>query len=81
MTDKQKYEHNNVQKSSSLTDKLMVGAGAVMLSAPAFANTEIDLTPGLTGVAIVSGLLAVGSIKALPTFVAWGIKKALSLLR
>lgn len=89
MTDKQKHGHENVQaqnnvqaENRSLLNKLAVGAGVALISAPALASeTNIDLTSGLAGVAIVTGLLAVGSIKALPTFVGWGIKKALSLLR
>ena len=50
----------------------------------AFAEGEavsIDLTPGLAGVAIIAGLMSAGGLKALPTYAAWGIKKALSMLR
>lgn len=63
----------------------MLGSGAVLMGlSQAHANsdaTSIDLTTGLAGVAIVGGLMAAGSLKAVPTYVAWGIRKALSMLR
>ncbi|WP_168246688.1 hypothetical protein [Acinetobacter nosocomialis] len=43
-------------------------------------STSIDLTVGLAGVAVIGGLMASGTLKALPTYVAWGIRKALSML-
>lgn len=75
----------NVQRvqaeNRSLLNKLYTGAVLATASVPAFANTDIDLTTGLAGVGIVAGLLAAGQMKALPTYVSWGIKKALSMLR
>lgn len=42
---------------------------------------SIDLTTGLAGVAIIAGIMAAGGLKALPTYAAWGVKKALAMLR
>lgn len=72
------------KKGLSLAQKLAVGVTVATASVPAMANTgsvSIDITTGLAGVAIVGGLLAAGSLKAVPTYVAWGVKKALSMLR
>ncbi|MBF7686585.1 hypothetical protein I2F17_12230 [Acinetobacter sp. B10A] len=82
-----KNEQNTVEKTvkqpSTLWQKMTIGATAVALSVPAFAadSTVIDLTTGLGGVAVLGGLMAAGQLKALPTYAAWGIKKALSMLR
>ena len=66
-------------------NRLALGPAVILASiAPAFAETEavsIDLTTGLAGVAIIGGILAAGTLKAVPTYAAWGIKKALSMLR
>lgn len=61
-------------------------ATGVVLATTSIANAAgetvaIDLTTGLAGVAVIGGLMASGSLKAVPTYVAWGIKKALSMLR
>lgn len=54
----------------------------IATSSTAFAaDTTIDLTTGLAGVAVIGGLMASGTLKALPTYTAWGIRKALSMLR
>lgn len=44
-------------------------------------TADVDLTTGLAGVAVVGGIMAAGGLKAIPTYVAWGVKKALSMLR
>lgn len=80
----EKQDVSNVQKKGlSNWDKACVATGVFIASTPfAFAeDTSIDLTTGLGAVAIVGGLMAAGSLKALPTYVGWGIKKALSMLR
>lgn len=62
---------------------MVVGVGLATMPF-AFADTgtvDIDLTTGLAGVAVISGLIAAGTLKALPTYSAWGIKKAISMLR
>lgn len=80
-------EQNTVEKTEKQPlktwEKLAFGASALALSVPAFADsgTAIDLTTGLGGVAVIGGLIASGQLKAMPTYAAWGIKKALSMLR
>jgi len=78
---------NEVKTSKAVqtVKRIAMTAGVVLVStATAFAaegDTSIDLTTGLAGVAIIGGLMASGTLKALPTYAAWGIKKALSMLR
>lgn len=63
---------------------LAVTGVALLTISPAFAEGEavsIDLSTAVTGVVIIGGLLAAGSLKAVPTYAGWGIKKALSMLR
>ena len=72
------------QKAKQLGNQLYYGAVIAGVSIPAFAaDTEIDLvTAGaLATVSVVGGLMSAGGLKALPTYVGWGIKKALSMLR
>ncbi|WP_165493043.1 hypothetical protein, partial [Acinetobacter sp. ANC 4635] len=62
---------------------MVVGVGLATMPM-AFADTatvDVDLTTGLAGVAVIGGLVASGTLKALPTYASWGIKKALSMLR
>lgn len=71
-------------KNASIKQKIAVLVTALSVSSIALADdtaTSIDLTTGLAGVAILGGLMAAGSLKALPTYAAWGIRKALSMLR
>ncbi|MFH4175467.1 hypothetical protein WAJ79_21180, partial [Acinetobacter baumannii] len=72
-------------KAVQTAKRLAMTAGVVMATTSmAFAEdapASIDLTTGLAGVAIVGGLMAAGTLKAVPTFVAWGIRKAISMLR
>lgn len=80
-----KNQTKQVNKKQSL-NRAVLGLGVILATvAPAFAEdaagVSIDLTTGLAGVAIIGGILAAGSLKALPTYAAWGIKKALSMLR
>lgn len=81
MTDKK--QNGLADKAKKLGGKFYTGAIIASISAPAFANTEIDLVTagGLATVAVVGGLMSAGGLKALPTYVGWGIKKALSMLR
>ncbi|MEC6036913.1 hypothetical protein QAB16_009765 [Acinetobacter nosocomialis] len=76
---------DNTKKAVTAVKRAAMTAGVVMATtAAAFAEdggTSIDLTTGLAGVAIIAGLLSVGSLKAVPTYVGWGIRRALSLLR
>lgn len=78
-------ENNQIDKAKTASKQALTALGVVLIStATAFAaegDTSIDLTPGLAGVAIIGGLMAAGALKALPTYAAWGIKKALSMLR
>lgn len=78
---------NEVKTSKAVqtVKRIAMTTGVVLVStAPVFAageSTSIDLTTGLAGVAIIGGLMASGTLKALPTYAAWGIKKALAMLR
>lgn len=78
---------NEVKTSKAVqtAKRLAMTTGVVLATtATAFAaegDTSIDLTTGLAGVAIIGGLMAAGTLKALPTYAAWGIRKALSMLR
>jgi hypothetical protein len=78
---------NQVKTSKAVqtAKRLAMTTGVVLATtATAFAaegDTSIDLTTGLAGVAIIGGLMAAGTLKALPTYAAWGIRKALSMLR
>lgn len=75
----------NASKAVQTAKRIAMTTGVVLVStATAFAaegDTTIDLTTGLAGVAIIGGLMASGTLKALPTYAAWGIKKALAMLR
>lgn len=80
-------QNNEVKTSKAVqtAKRIAMTTGVVLATtATAFAaegGTSIDLTTGLAGVAIVGGLMAAGGLKALPTYAAWGIRKALSMLR
>jgi len=80
-------QNNEVKTSKAVqtAKRIAMTTGVVLATtATAFAaedDTSIDLTTGLAGVAIVGGLMAAGGLKALPTYAAWGIRKALSMLR
>lgn len=77
------------QKAVEVVEKLgAVALVTVGTTSIAFAeeasggNTVIDLTTGAVAtVTVLGGLMASGSLKALPTYAAWGIRKALSMLR
>ena len=87
MDNKEQTPNTNqeTQKVITAAKRAAMTAGVVIATtATAFAadgDTTIDLTTGLAGVAIVAGLLSAGSLKAVPTYVGWGIRKALSMLR
>lgn len=74
-----------VEKAKNTLRYVAATTGVAMVSIAAAhaedATVSVDLTTGLAGVAVIGGLMASGSLKAVPTYVAWGIKKALSMLR
>ena len=82
-------KHENKKTSRLMTAARNVAAttGVALISVgTAFAEEaggsySIDLTAAVTGVAIIAGLMAAGSLKAVPTYAGWGIRKALSMLR
>lgn len=78
-------ETQKTKKAVQLAKKAAAVVGVTLISTgAAFAaegDASIDLTTGLAGVAIVGGLMAAGTLKAVPTYAAWGIRKALSMLR
>ena len=70
--------------AGNMSQKLVIGSAvalSVMSAAHAETGEAIDLTTGLGAIAVVGGLMASGSLKAVPTYAAWGIRKALSMLR
>lgn len=73
-----------LKKSQSAVRYALATTGVTLVTmSNAFAadgTTSIDLTVGLAGVAVIGGLLASGTLKAMPTYVGWGIRKALSML-
>lgn len=80
--DKNQNKTNKVVQTLK-TAAMTAGVGLITVGT-AFAEDgsySIDLTTAVTGVAIVGGLLAAGTLKAVPTYAGWGIKKALSMLR
>ncbi|WP_151721263.1 hypothetical protein [Acinetobacter ursingii] len=59
-----------------------VGGVMIATTPMAFAaDGDFDLTTGLTAAAVVTGIVAAATLKAMPTFTAWGVRKALSMLR
>lgn len=78
-------QNQTAKKAVQLAKQAAMATGVVLVTtATAFAaegDVAIDFTTGLAGVAIVGGLLSAGGLKAVPTYVGWGIKKALSMLR
>ncbi|RSE35106.1 hypothetical protein [Acinetobacter junii] len=78
-------QNQTAKKAVQLAKQAAMATGVVLVTtASAFAEGEttvIDFTTGLAGVAIIGGLLSAGGLKAVPTYVGWGIKKALSMLR
>lgn len=77
-------EQNQKQANITFKKRVVLASAMAVTALPAFAaegDVSIDLTTGLAGVAIIAGLMAAGSLKALPTYAAWGIRKALSMLR
>ncbi|RKG29059.1 hypothetical protein [Acinetobacter tianfuensis] len=86
-------EHENKQstgfkKTVENLGKTLVAVGvttgtmALAHAEEASSGISIDLTTGAVAtVTVVAGLMAAGSLKALPTYAAWGIRKALSMLR
>lgn len=86
METKDQNTTNQAIKKTNSAVRYAIATAGVMLATmgTAFAEdapTSIDLTVGLAGVAVIGGLMASGTLKALPTYVAWGIRKALSMLR
>jgi hypothetical protein len=80
MTNKQIAE-----KAKKYYNRAVVATGVtIVATAPAMAATgdgSFDLTTGLVAASVLTGVVAAGTLKALPTFTAWGVRKALSMLR
>lgn len=72
-----------VETAKKLGAVALVTVGTTSMAFAAEGDVSIDLTTGgaLAGVSIIAGLMASGSLKAVPTYAAWGIRKALSMLR
>ncbi|KAA8730792.1 hypothetical protein F4V57_14670 [Acinetobacter qingfengensis] len=74
----------NIQVNEKVQQAFNRGAVLIVTAAPVIAFAEeggaVDLSAGVATVTIVAGLLAIGAIKAVPTYTTWGIRKALSLL-
>lgn len=71
------------QKAKKHYNNLVVATGVTIATiAPAMAaDGDFDLTTGLVAASVLTGVIAAGTLKALPTFTAWGVRKALSMLR
>lgn len=88
MPENKKQPSTGLKKTVENMGKTLVATG-VILGTTALAHAEeastgvnIDLTTGVVAtVSVIAGLMASGSLKALPTYAAWGIRKALSMLR
>jgi hypothetical protein len=73
-----------VEKAKKYYNRAVVATGVtIVATAPAMAATDgsFDLTTGLVAASVLTGVIAAGTLKALPTFTAWGVRKALSMLR
>lgn len=73
------------QKAKKYYNRAVVATGVtIVVTSPAFAaagDGSFDLTTGLVAASVLTGVVAAGTLKALPTFTAWGVRKALSMLR
>ncbi|MCU4389292.1 hypothetical protein KTH73_00990 [Acinetobacter courvalinii] len=72
------------QKAKKYYNHAVVATGVTIASiAPAMAADDgsFDLTAGLTVTAVLAGIIGAATLKAMPTFTAWGVRKALSMLR
>ena len=71
------------EKAKKYYNHAVVATGVTIASiSPAFAGADDwDLTTGLTAAAVIAGVVGAATLKASPTFVAWGVRKALSMLR
>lgn len=86
METKENNQHEvNTSKVVKTVKNVALTVGVTLATiAPAFAadgDVAIDLTTAVAGVAVVGGLISAGALKAVPTYVGWGIKKALAMLR
>lgn len=67
------------EKAKKHYNKFVVATGVTIATIqPAMA---FDLTEGLTTTLVVAGIVGGATLKAMPTFTAWGVRKALSMLR
>ncbi|MEB3790929.1 hypothetical protein [Acinetobacter sp. IK40] len=73
------------QTAKKYYNHAVVATGVTIASiAPAMAadgDGSFDLTAGLTVTAVLAGIVGGATLKAMPTFTAWGVRKALSMLR
>lgn len=80
-----KKQNPTFEKVKNAVRNTVLTTGVIMATTVAAhaedATASIDLTTGLAGVAVVGGIIASGGLKAVPTYVAWGVRKALSMLR
>lgn len=82
-----KHDNKTIDRLLTAGKALAATTGVTLIGmSAAFAEEagqsySIDLTAAVTGVAIIAGLMAAGSLKAVPTYAGWGIRKALSMLR
>lgn len=86
-SENQNKQSTGLKKTVENAGKTLVAVG-VTVGTMTLAHAEeaggiaIDLTTGAVAtVAVIGGLMASGTLKALPTYAAWGIRKALSMLR
>ncbi|BFM82064.1 hypothetical protein ACX0AN_003725 [Acinetobacter baumannii] len=70
-------------KAKKLYRNATVATGVLIATTPmAFAaDGDFDLTTGLVATSVIAGIVGAATLKALPTFTAWGVRKALSMLR
>ncbi|MQZ29592.1 hypothetical protein F4U02_01045 [Acinetobacter haemolyticus] len=67
------------EKAKKYYNHAVVATGVTIATIqPAMA---FDLTEGLTSALVVAGVIGGATLKAMPTFTAWGVRKALSMLR
>lgn len=75
---------NTTASKAMNATRYAIATTSVFVATMSMAHAEdvaIDFSPGLTGVAIIAGLIAAGQSKALPTYAAWGVRKVLSMFR
>jgi len=71
------------EKAKKYYNHAVVATGVTIASiTPVMAaDGDFDLTTDLTATAVLAGIIGAATLKAMPTFTAWGVRKALSMLR